>query len=125
MSDGIRRARLKSNLYIKAVALARGRVLLPMRALNSIGKFADRRLTLLWIGARVAPKLRLADILDHFHMSRAVGPGIRFQARSAVLEVPIDSLIPRVTDFNDERRHRGLRRIAPRRSCRDSSIVSW
>ena len=45
----------ESDFHIKGVALARGRVLLPMRALYSIGKFADRRLTLLWIGTRVSP----------------------------------------------------------------------
>ena len=102
MSDGSCDVRLETDFYIKCAALTRSRVGLPMCALNSIGEFTDRRLTLLWIGTRVVPELCLTHVPDHLHMTGAIGAGIRFQPAGAVFEVPIDALISRVTDLNDE-----------------------
>ena len=78
MSDGSCGVRLEADFYIECTALARSQVGLPMCALNSIGKFTDRRLTLLWIGTRVVPELCLTHVPDHLHMTGAIGAGIRF-----------------------------------------------
>jgi hypothetical protein len=78
MSYGISEVRCESNFNIKCAAHACIRECRPMCALNGIGKFPVWRLTLLGIGTRVVPELRLAHVFDHLHMTGAIGPRIRF-----------------------------------------------